>query len=150
MHYQLNSFDWEFRLLTGQDVGCDCEIELSENNKWTGKTIRIQIKGTTVFEKWLLKSGIAISFPLEIKTINYALNCSNPFLLVVVDVKRENAYYIELHDYISDNESLRKKLESEQQKLNLHIPLENLFYDGNHNLKQLTSFTYVNGKRVVL
>lgn len=148
VHYQLNSDDWEFRLLTGQDVGCDCEIELAKDNKWTGKIIKFQIKGTTVFEKRLLKSGAAISFPLEIKTINYALNCPNPFLLVVVDVKKENAYYIELHDYISDNEKLRKKLESEQQELSLHIPLDNLFANDNQSLKQLAWQAYVNGTRV--
>lgn len=148
VHYQLESSVWEFRLLTGQDVGCDCEIELSQDNKWTGRVIKLQIKGTKVFEKLLIDSGAMISFPLEVKTINYALNCPCPFLLVLVDVSKEVAYYLELHDYFSLNADLRDKLATEQKKLNLHIPPENVFGGSDYALQQLATHTYVNGLKV--
>lgn len=150
VHYLVKSEDWEFRLLTGQDVGCDCEIELSQDNKWTGRVIKLQIKGTSVFEKHLICSGGTISFPLEVKTINYALGSPSPFLFVVVDVENERAHYVELHDYFCRHDEQKSKLTTGQQKLNLHIPLENSFADGNQILKELAASVYMNGARVFL
>lgn len=92
VHYQFDSDHWVYRQLTGADVGCDCEFELSEDNRWLGHKIECQIKGTRHVDNYFLKDMRAISYPLEIKTINYGLGKPNAFVLLVVDVESERIY----------------------------------------------------------
>lgn len=149
VHYRLDLDNWDFKLLTGQDVGYDCIIELSDNDRWTGKKIEIQIKGTRNLENYALKSDSVISFPLEIKTINYALGCTNAFLLAVVDVEKEKIYIEELHDYICDHPNLAEKLDSDQKKLSIHVPMSNELNELSEKLFEIASYVYADGRRVV-
>ena len=68
LHYKIDADHWEFRQETGNDVGRDCTLELSENNEWPNHKIEGQIKGTEKNEP--LKKCTLISFPMEVKTIN--------------------------------------------------------------------------------
>ena len=72
VHYKLNVEHWDYREETGNDYGRDCVIELSENDCWNNNKIEGQIKGARSPE--ILKREKCFSFPLEVKTINYALN----------------------------------------------------------------------------
>lgn len=72
VHYKLNAEHWDYREETGNDYGRDCVIELSENDYWNNHKIEGQIKGTRSPE--ILKREKCFSFPLEVKTINYAIN----------------------------------------------------------------------------
>ena len=67
VHYQFDSNHWAYRQITGNDVGCDCEFELSEDNRWLGHKIECQIKGTRHVENYFLKDMRTISYPLEIQ-----------------------------------------------------------------------------------
>lgn len=97
VHYKLNAEHWDYREETGNDYGRDCVIELSENDCWNNHKIEGQIKGTRSPE--ILKREKCFSFPLEVKTINYALNAPGAFVLFYVDVENELVYYLPIQDY---------------------------------------------------
>lgn len=89
-----SSFDvehWEYHETTGTDHGLDCIIELVENEEWGNKKIEGQIKGTKC--PYILKNKKMISFPFDIKTINYGLGSSITFVLFLVDVITKTVYY---------------------------------------------------------
>lgn len=131
LHYQINWRQWQYREITGQDVGCDCELELSVNNQWRGFKIEAQIKGTTRFDSFLLSDKTQISFPLEIKTINYALGCNNPFLLVVVDVNKEECHFVPLQELFLSNQEVLQKLVQRNERED----------EGTMNIRFKTSMT---------
>lgn len=151
LHYQIDSNCWVYREQTGQDVGCDCRLELAENNNFANLIIEGQIKGTGSLGRYLLKDGSVISFPLEIKTINYALSSSNPFVLFLVDVSLESVYYLAIQENFITNENLFDRLEQIaienpwQKTLNLKISVKDRLEIASETLKELAHKTYVYG-----
>lgn len=145
VHYMFDSNHWQYRELTGIDVGCDCELELSENNKWLGNKIECQIKGTRHLEKnYLLKNGDEISFPLDVKTINYGLRKACSFVLLVVDVENESIYYQCLQDLFINNRPLCQKLDKEDIKtLNIRIPVSNCLHKDDSALQEIARARFV-------
>ena len=148
LHYKINAEHWEFRQETGNDVGRDCTIELSENDRWLNHKLEGQIKGTKKIGT--LKTCAEISFSMEVKTINYALSSSCPFVLFYVDVVTEKIYYLPIQDYFINNPGLFKKLDGTQEKLSLHIPTDNLLNDDDSNLVEIAKNTYVDGPGINL
>ncbi len=143
VHYMFDSDHWQYRELTGADVGCDCELELSENNKWLGGKIECQIKGTRHLNNYLLKSGGVVSFPLEIKTINYGLMKANSFVLLLVDVEAEVVYYQSLQDYFLANPKLLVRLEDDDAKtINIRIPTTNFLSEDDTALQEIAKARY--------
>lgn len=98
--YRLDSevFDWQE--LTGTDHGTDMVIEYVEEGIFRNYKLECQIKGTT--EPNFLRNG-DLSFALDIKTIGYALGCPRSFILLLVDVNREDVYYLPLQHYFIEN-----------------------------------------------
>lgn len=119
VHYQLDVEHWLFKEETGSDVGRDCILELSENNQFRNHKVEGQIKGTTNPE--FILGAEFVSFPLEVKTINYALSATNSFILFVVDVRNEVVYFQCIQDYFKNKEQLLKKL-NKQKTINVRIP----------------------------
>lgn len=159
LHYLIDSNHWIYRDLTGQDVGCDCVLELSENDRFCNRKVEGQIKGTENISRYALKTTQAYSFPLEIKTINYALGSSRPFLLFLVDVTYERIFYVEIQNLFICNKELFDRLEEAEEKqrqdskeerttkrkLNLHIPFENALTENDADLQMIAHRTYVGG-----
>ena len=143
MHYSLDANHWDYREETGNDYGRDCIIELSENNKWMNHKIEGQIKGSR--QPNFLKDGLSISFPLDIKTINYALGTQVAFVLFFVDVTNETVYYLPLQDYFITNKKLFAKLDSGQESMAVHIPIDNVLTSEDTDLQQIAKSTYVDG-----
>lgn len=143
LHYTLDADHWEYREETGNDVGRDCVIELSENDEWCNHKIEGQVKGTK--SPNLLKDGQTFSFPFEIKTIKYALGSNNAFILFYVDVTSENVYYLPIQDYFITNKVYFSNLNSGQATLNVHIPKGNLLSKNDTELQDLTRSVYING-----
>lgn len=143
VHYQLNADHWEYRQETGNDVGRDCVIELTENDEWTNQKIEGQIKGTK--KPNLLAGKKVFSFPLEVKTINYALNTSNAFVLFYVDNVNEAVYYLPIQDYFIAHKELFEKLKTVQKTLNVHIPIDNLLCADDFDLQEIAKSVYVDG-----
>lgn len=76
-----------------------------------------------------------ISFPMDVKTINYGLGSSVAFVLFLVDVDEKEVYYLPLQDYFISNVSLFNRSESNQDKMNLHIPCDNIVSDNDFELQ---------------
>jgi len=140
VHYKLASQRWEYREVTGNDNGVDCIIELIEQEQWTNKKIDGQIKGTKSPQK--LKSKDCFSFSLDVKTINYALSCSNAFVLFYVDVDSEKVYYLPIQDYFIADLGLFNQLEQNKSTMNIHIPCCNLVCDEDYELQQVAKSIY--------
>lgn len=127
--YQLNLDCWEFHEQTGSDHGTDMIIEYIENNDFKNNKIECQIKGTTILEKYRKKGYI--SFPIDIKTLNYALNCKNAFMIVLIDVINEKIYYKPIQDYFIANECCFDKLKKNKDKVSIHFDEEDLLNEKN-------------------
>lgn len=143
VHYKINPSHWLYREITGNDVGCDCEFELAEDGQWAGHKIECQVKGTRRLDKYILKGGDMLSYPLEIKTINYGLRKSNAFLLLVVDVCNETIYYQCIHEYFRLHADYIPILAGNQTTLNIRIPLSNALSDSDETLQEYAKNTYV-------
>lgn len=144
LHFKVDTEHFEYRESTGVDEGCDCIIEYVENNHFKNNLIFGQIKGTTSIT--ILKDSKTISFPLELKTIYYALNCNNAFLLFLADVTNQIVFYLPLQDYFSTIDLTQ--LRETQKTLNVHIPIENNFEKKQDILRSLSKNVYKNGKLV--
>ncbi len=116
--YQIDSNKWEWHEQTGTDHGTDIVLELSDGEFFSGKKIEGQLKGRTQIE--ILKNG-KIKFDLDVKTINYALNNANPFVLFLVDLTEEKVYYLAIQDYFIDNPEHFEAAEKNSYTVSLHI-----------------------------
>lgn len=140
-HYQLDSDVWDYRELTGQDVGVDCEIETASDGQWENKILKCQIKGTTRLK--YIDGRKRISFPLDIKTISYALSCPNPFVFVIVDVAKEETFWTGLQEMFINDPSLFKKVELNKNTVSLHIPVQSNLKATKGLLVDLASKSYI-------
>ena len=143
VHYRFNAERWEFHEITGTDHGTDCLLELIENNEFSNREIKGQIKGSRNFK--YINNRTFISFNLDVKTINYGLNCSVPFLLFLVNVDSEIVYYLPLQEHFIANPSLFERLSKNNSTLAIHIPCDNIVNDNDAELQQLTHYSYVGG-----
>lgn len=143
VHYKINSEHWEFRQETGSDIGRDCTIELSEDNKWYNHKIEGQIKGTLAPKR--LKMSDCFSVQIELKTIRYALGSPISFVLFYVDNNSENVYYLSIQEYFIENKELFNKLFSEQEYLNVRIPIANVLTDEDTKLIEYAKCQYLDG-----
>ena len=80
-----------------------------------------------VFFRSHLKFGNADSFSyaLPVKTANYAVECSQPFVLFVVDLISATAYYLPLQDYFIANRDKYEKLKVNTSTISVRIPTRN-------------------------
>lgn len=131
VHYRINSDHWVYREETEIDIGRDCILELSEDDKWLNHKIECQIKGvrsSSRLEGMKLKKENSYSFPLEKKTIMYALNSNVAFVLFLVDLANETVYYLAIQEYFIANKELFKRIEdnNDDGTLNVHISCEHI------------------------
>ena len=134
--------NWEFRQITGRDVGTDSELELIENEEFTGFTFNVQVKSTKTIDRLANKTSGDFSISIEISTMNYWLNKSSVFLLVLVDVLNSDVYFLPVQDYLIEKSEILNKLNSEQKTITLRIPKENLVREKQEILKGLVKKSY--------
>lgn len=142
VHYSFDVRHWEYHEYTGTDHGIDCVIELVEDEQWHNKKIEGQIKGTC--KPVYLQKEDAISFPIEVKTVNYGLGSNVAFVLFVVDVDKEKVFYLPLQDYFIARPNEFERLKN-KEKINLHIPIANLVDDNDFELQQIAKSVYIDG-----
>lgn len=119
---------WIYRRETGQDVGCDCTLELVEgDNTLQGKRACCQVKGRTGVD--CLKDGQTISFDLEVTTYNMAVNANYLFLLLLVDLQNETIYFKKLNQCGQKSKN--------QSTVCVHIPTSHRFPDNEELLIKL-------------
>ena len=120
--------DWMPKEETGRDFGRDLMMEYTEDGYATNKRISIQIKGRTKLNK--IFNDEIISFPLNVRTISYALNDLYPFFLFLYDGYDGKIYFIEIKSYFSNN----IEWQNNKETYNIHIPIENI---ANENINYL-------------
>ena len=140
LHYKLDADHWEYKQVTGNDVGRDCILELSENNQWKNHKIEGQIKGKR--EPNMIQNDQFVSFPMDVKTINYALQSSIAFVLFVVDTTKEIVYYQPVQEYAIANPQLLDKLSGNQKTVNIRIPKQQILSYDDRELQGLATKTY--------
>ena len=145
--YQIDSNKWEWHEQTGTDHGTDIVLELSDGECFSGKKIEGQLKGRTQIE--FLKSG-KIKFDLEVKTTNYALNNSNPFVLFLIDVTEEKVYYLAIQDYFIENPERFGAAKNNAYSVTLHIDPENTLDGKPDELISIANRVYAGGPSVGL
>ena len=139
VHFKLNADHWDYREETGNDYGRDCVVELSENNEWCNHKVEGQIKGTAS-PKFV---GNTVSFPMPVKTIEYALGTSTSFILFVADTIKNDVYYQCVQQYFIDHKELFDKLD--QTTINIRIPVsQNLSLDDTM-LQDWARVTFIDG-----
>lgn len=138
VYYSFNTEHWDVKEQTGSDVGIDCIAELSENDEWHNRKLECQIKGRTYLN--ILQNG-DISFPMDVKTINYALSSSIPFILIVVDVNEKIPYYLPIQKYFIENPNEIKKLNN-SVTINVHLNRDKVVNNFDFELQKLTHSTY--------
>ena len=141
VHYRFNLDHWEYREPTGVDVGVDCMLELTEDDQWTANTISCQVKGRSAPK--FNSNREYISIPTKVSTVNYGLSIPNSFLLLLVDVKTEDVYYLSLKEYFIDNPKLFDKLSGSQEEITLRIPIENIVLDNDVELQNIAKYRYL-------
>lgn len=140
--YSLNHKNWEFHEQTGPDCGTDMIIEYIEREEFHNYKIECQIKGTTLFEK--INKVNWISYALDVKTINYGLSCGCAFLFVLVDIIKENVYYLPLQDYFIAHPEYFNNLEDNKETVNIHIPKDNIISKENDfDLQEIAKSRYI-------
>jgi hypothetical protein len=87
--------DWSIFDLS-PDYGLDQVIEVVEGGKHSGKAILVQVKGRGN----LPGKGEKIKQPLEIEHLDYYTKRIEPVFLIVVDVKRQEGYWVFLQKYV--------------------------------------------------
>jgi len=138
---KLDPYYWEPHELTGTDHGTDMIIEYIENNEYHNKKIECQIKGTTDINMHQIKNGF--SYSLDIKTINYALDSSNGFLLIIIDINTEEIYCLPIQDYFIANPENFCKLKNNTTTINLKFNQENLLNEYENELKEIAKSIYI-------
>ena len=141
VHCQIDSDHCDYREETGNDYGRDCIIELSENDEWHNHKVEGQIKGTGSIKK--IDDGAYISFPMPVRTIEYALGTATAFVLFVADTKTNDVYFQCVQDYFIENKKLFEKLE--QSTINIRIPVSQNLTSGDAALQELARVTFVDG-----
>ncbi|MGM9639898.1 MAG: DUF4365 domain-containing protein [Faecousia sp.] len=145
IHFAFNYEHWEFRQETGADRGRDCSIEYIDGNEWQHNTLQGQVKGTKSPETYLLKNGTHFSYPLDKKTIYYALHSPEAFLLFLCDLKHNIVYYLPIQEYFINEPEKYENLENPDTiRMNLHIPVKNTVRrDDDAELIDLAKATYI-------
>lgn len=122
VHRLFDAECWEYREITGIDVGLDCAFDLIEDDEWTGNYIECQVKGRT--QPYFTNEGQSVSISIKTSTINYALRRPSTFILLLVRIDPEEVYYLPVEEYFINNASERKKLKN-QSSITLRIPVGN-------------------------
>ena len=149
---KLNSEQWILRGADERDHGVDYSFEYTDDGTFHGYRTLWQVKGRSNIDKlqrkrsFLDKEKEYVSSSLPIKTINYALGCAEPFLLCVVDLNTDKAFYICLQDYFIEHPNQMELLNTDnsnaqEPQLTIYIPWDNQIVDWNE-LETIAKSTY--------
>ena len=117
---------WKYRRMEW-DNDIDGEIEIFDNNKeTTAKFIKVQLKTVDSPEPFETENDF-FSYDASIKFLNFCDVCDIPIILAVYNISKEKGYYLFVQKYIYEILDFKNpKWRSNQTKIRLHIPLENL------------------------
>ena len=114
--------NWIIRDVTERDYGIDCYLEIvNQNNELTGDLALIQLKSRQSI-LWTKENKFTLS-KIDIATTNYWYSFPVPVFIFLVDINRNELYYLPIGNYIKTH-----YLDFNKQKIfNYKVEKRNLF-----------------------
>ncbi len=119
LFYRLNAKVWAPNGSDNTDHGMDYGFEYIEDGQYKGYRIYSQIKST----EHINKSEEYISYDLKVKTAAYAISSAQPFVLFIVDLIDDVAYYTCLQDFFINNPSSLEAVGKNKSTVRIKVPL---------------------------
>jgi hypothetical protein len=130
---RFNDINWTTSKLDPDIVGLDRRIELVEEGKHTASVAFVQIKGRRKANK---SKGRKTGFPyvsqrLEVEHLDYYSKMSEPVFLVVVDLEKQDGYWIFIQKYVREllrGKDWRSKISNKRGKkpeIMIPVPISN-------------------------
>lgn len=140
LFYKFDMKEWVPNGSDHTDHGMDYGFEYIEGNEYKGFRLLSQIKSTEHIEK---KDDVCI-FDLKITTAVYAIHCSQPFVLFLVDLKDDDAYYVCLQEHFIKHPEMIDKVQKNKSTIRIKIPINNIVSRDNTDLKRIAKeqFTF--------
>lgn len=112
------------------DNGTDHIVETLVDEKYTGKSVRIQIKGhAKVKISGGRRGGPAHAIEkVEVKNLRHWSKSHQPVFLVVVDLERRDGYWLFIQEYLGNAPDLLKDL-SKGKEARIKVPTSNRLSD---------------------
>lgn len=120
------------------DHGMDFGLEYIEDGEYRGYRVLSQIKST---EHLVVKEDQCL-FDFPVKTAAYAISCSQPFLLIVVDLVTGNAYFICLQDFFIENPDLIVKVKNNKTAVRIKLPMGRTISRTDEDMKEIAKRQY--------
>ena len=137
--------NWIVRDLSERDYGIDLMLEYFEGEEPTGRTVYMQVKGTS--KKIEPKDGRVTFGNFPVSTLTYAECFPEPFLLVHLStISGDPIYFTWLQKYISfELDSNEGKKWREQESTTIKIPERNNFAsdEGIAHLERISSHNVI-------
>lgn len=112
---------------TDKDYGVDFELELQlAEGEVAGKILKLQVKSRSEFE---IDNGF-IKLREEKEFIKYAVRHAAPFVLIVVDLKKETTYYLSLRDWYRDQRGAINIDAPYPASVDLRVPITDTLQQG--------------------
>ena len=119
LFFRLNAKVWAPNGSDNTDHGMDYGFEYIEDGQYKGFRIYSQIKST----EHINKSEKYVSFDLKVKTAAYAISSAQPFVLFIVDLVEDVAYYSCLQDFFINNPASLKAVSNNKSTVRIKVPL---------------------------
>lgn len=136
---KFNADRWDFLGRDHHDHGVDYTFEYIEDGEYKGHRILAQIKGRSSLKDG--KNGY-IAFPIPVITANYAVCCKTPFVLFLVDLQSQIAYYLPLQDYFIANKERYERLSANKSSITVYIPVDNIVGEEDSDLIAISKSGY--------
>lgn len=101
------------------DYGVDAIMfHFDEQGQIENGEIRFQLKASDALK--VIRKGSVISFPIKTGDLDHWSMEIHPFILVVFDAQKENAYWLHIQEYVVRH---RDALDGARDSINVHIPV---------------------------
>ena len=88
------------------------------------------------------KNNEYVAFSIPVKTANYAVRCKTPFVLFLVNLQSQIAYYLPLQDYFIANRERYEKLSANRSTITVHVPVDNIVGEEDSDLISIAKSGY--------
>ena len=143
LFYRLNAEVWAPNGSDNTDHGMDYGFEYIEDGQYKAYRIYSQIKST----EHINKSEEYVSFDLKVKTAAYAISSAQPFVLFIVDLIDDAAYYTCLQDFFINNPSSLEAVNINKSTVRIKVPLNQMVTRDTIGLQEVakSQYSFTNG-----
>ncbi len=138
LFYRLNANVWAPNGSDNTDHGMDYGFEFIEDSLFKGYRILSQIKST----EHIKKNEKYIAFDLKVITAVYAISSSQPFVLFVVDLIADVAYFICLQDFFIENQDSFEAMQKNKSTVRIKIPIDQVVTRETTKLQDIAKSQY--------